>query len=146
MALWRCPHCGTPQPVTARCWVCRRSSTSCGTCRHFRASVAARIGYCGLDRNRQPLACDEIRTCWVPAAPLMAEGEAAHASDPEPDAAPLTGPLRLRGFVHVESVFLEAPDPAPPAVAATPPPAPAPTIIPSASPAADGMLGADLDS
>ena len=51
MALWRCPHCGTPQPVAARCWVCRRSSTSCATCRHFRTSVAARIGYCGLDRG-----------------------------------------------------------------------------------------------
>ena len=76
MALWRCPHCGTPQPVTARCWVCRRSSTSCGTCRHFRASVAARIGYCGLDRDRKPLAGDEIRGCWVPAAPLMVDDEA----------------------------------------------------------------------
>ena len=41
MPMWRCPHCGTPQAETARCWVCRRSSTSCGTCRHYRRSVAA---------------------------------------------------------------------------------------------------------
>jgi hypothetical protein len=64
MPMWRCPHCGTPQAETARCWVCRRSSTACGTCRHFRRSVADRLGYCGLDRGRQPLLGDEIRGCW----------------------------------------------------------------------------------
>jgi len=26
--------------------------------------VAAQLGYCGLDRGRQPLAGDEIRSCW----------------------------------------------------------------------------------
>jgi hypothetical protein len=50
--------------------VCRRSSTSCGTCRHYRRSVAARIGYCGLDSRRQPLQGDEIRGCWE-AAPVL---------------------------------------------------------------------------
>jgi hypothetical protein len=64
MPMWRCPHCGTPQAETARCWVCHRSSTTCGTCRHFRRSVAAQLGYCGLDRQRQPLNGDEIRGCW----------------------------------------------------------------------------------
>jgi hypothetical protein len=64
MPMWRCPHCGTPQAETARCWVCHRSSTACGTCRHFRRSVAAQLGYCGLDRTRQPLAGIEIRACW----------------------------------------------------------------------------------
>ena len=62
--MWRCPHCGTPQAETARCWVCRRSSTACGTCRNFRRSVAGSLGYCGLDRRRQPLTGDEIRACW----------------------------------------------------------------------------------
>jgi hypothetical protein len=62
--MWRCPHCGTPQAETARCWVCRRSSTACGTCRNFRQSVAGSLGYCGLDRRRQPLVGDEIRPCW----------------------------------------------------------------------------------
>lgn len=64
MPQWRCPHCATPQPIAARCWVCRRSSTSCSTCRHFRASVAVNVGYCGLDRARLPLRGDEIRGCW----------------------------------------------------------------------------------
>jgi hypothetical protein len=64
MSMWRCPHCGTPQAESARCWVCRRSSTACGTCRHFRRSVAAQLGYCGLDRKRLPLRGDEIRACW----------------------------------------------------------------------------------
>ncbi len=66
--MWRCPHCGTPQAETARCWVCRRSSTACGTCRNFRQSVAGSLGYCGLDRRRQPLTGDEIRPCWEAAA------------------------------------------------------------------------------
>jgi hypothetical protein len=64
MPSWRCPHCSTPQPVASRCWVCHRSSTSCGTCRHFRGSVAARVGFCGLDRKREPLQGDEVRACW----------------------------------------------------------------------------------
>ena len=64
MPMWRCPHCGTPQAETARCWVCRRSSTACATCRHFRRSVAGQLGYCGLDRQRRPLRGDEIRACW----------------------------------------------------------------------------------
>lgn len=65
MAMWRCPHCGTPQTESARCWVCKRSSTSCGTCRHFRRAIAANLGYCGLDRLRQPLRGDELRGCWA---------------------------------------------------------------------------------
>ena len=64
MPTWRCPHCTTPQPAASRCWVCHRSSTSCGTCRHFRGSVAARVGYCGLDRRHEPLQGDEVRACW----------------------------------------------------------------------------------
>jgi hypothetical protein len=83
MQLWRCPHCGTPQAETARCWVCRRSSTSCGTCRHFRASIAANLGYCGLDKGRTPLRGDEIRACWQEihvVAPLL-------PADPDPAAA-----------------------------------------------------------
>ncbi len=89
MPMWRCPHCGTPQAETARCWVCHRSSTACGTCRHFRRSVAAQLGYCGLDRTRQPLTGTEIRGCWearpageaIPVAPLTI-GPAQTASEP----------------------------------------------------------------
>ena len=57
MANWRCPHCRTPQPEAARCWVCRRSSTSCGTCAHFRRAIAGPLGgTCGLDPRRTALA------------------------------------------------------------------------------------------
>ncbi len=87
MPMWRCPHCGTPQVETARCWVCHRSSTACLTCRHFRRSVAAQLGYCGLDVHRLPLRGDEIRPCWeagkLPEAPTITaaappEASAAH--------------------------------------------------------------------
>lgn len=80
MPIWRCPHCGTPQAETARCWVCRRSSTSCATCRNYRRSVAGQLGYCGLDRRRQPLTGEEIRGCW----------EAGPAASPPDGVVPLT--------------------------------------------------------
>jgi hypothetical protein len=104
MPMWRCPHCGTPQAETARCWVCRRSSTSCATCRHFRRSVAAQLGYCGLDRQRQPLTGDEIRGCW--------EGWAVGA-DPQ-GATTTIGPARSvddrRGPLEFVEVGAEAVD------------------------------------
>jgi hypothetical protein len=76
MPSWRCPHCSTPQPEASRCWVCHRSSTSCGTCRQFRGSVAARYGFCGLDKRRRPLIGDEVRACWEDAAvPVAPEPE-----------------------------------------------------------------------
>ena len=143
MALWRCPHCGTPQPVAARCWVCRRSATSCGTCRHFRASVAARIGYCGLDRDREPLAGDEIRGCWVAVPAIATEAEATLPPDRLPEFAP---PRVILGFVPVENVETadaSAADPAPAIVAVAPLP---PTIVPSPAPADDGMLWSELEA
>ena len=78
--MWRCPHCETPQAEAARCWVCRRSSTACGSCRHFRRAVAGGLGYCGLDRTRAPLAGDEIRACWE-----------ARTAEPEPVVAAVAG-------------------------------------------------------
>ena len=75
MPMWRCPHCGVPQLETARCWVCHRSTTACATCRHFRRSVAAQLGYCGLDRQRRPIRGDEIRWCWEPATPTQDPGD-----------------------------------------------------------------------
>ena len=75
MPLWRCPHCGTPQAETARCWVCHRSSTSCRTCRNFRPSVANGLGYCGLDRARRPLFGDELMACWEDPSGAPVDGE-----------------------------------------------------------------------
>ena len=86
MPSWRCPHCSTPQPEASRCWVCHRSSTSCGTCRNFRGSVAARVGFCGLDKRRLPLIGDEVRACWEDGATAAPEQPPAWL----PELAPLT--------------------------------------------------------
>jgi hypothetical protein len=100
--MWRCPHCGTPQAETARCWVCRRSSTTCSTCRHFRRSLALNVGYCGLDRRRLPLTGAELRGCWAAAAPVP-------LADPLPPGEANADPgVRLRGFVPVETIRLSA--------------------------------------
>jgi hypothetical protein len=142
MALWRCPHCGTPQPVTARCWVCRRSSTSCGTCRHYRASVAANVGYCGLDRERRPLAGDEIRGCWDG----IAIDEAADGQPPDVVTTPVVAASRyMRGFVPVDELLAEAVRV--PMVEQTPEPVPATTteVVP-VQPSPDGMLWVDLET
>lgn len=110
MPMWRCPHCATPQPEAARCWVCRRSSTSCGTCRSFRRSVAAQIGYCGLDRRRLPLRGDEIRACWEAASPAGQVAASGPGADVEPSPAIRTG-VRPREFIPVgRAVQVGAPD------------------------------------
>ncbi len=105
--MWHCPHCGALQAEAARCWVCRRSSTTCSTCRSFRRSLATDVGYCALDRRRQPLTGLELRGCW--------EGRPA-AADAPPDTArpwPVRGPVQ-RGFVPLEEVtFAVAPLPVP---------------------------------
>ncbi len=73
--MWRCPHCGTPQAETNRCWACSRSPMTCSTCRNFRRGVAARLGYCALDKTRAVLTGEEIRACWqAPAILEPAEG------------------------------------------------------------------------
>jgi hypothetical protein len=125
MPSWRCPHCSTPQEEASRCWVCHRSSTSCGTCRHFRGSVAARVGFCGLDKRRGPLNGDEVRACWADGALAMppdpvtpglldlltvrALGELPDVDGAEPTAAPSrrTAPASASGshrlWVEVEA-------------------------------------------
>jgi hypothetical protein len=101
MPMWRCPHCGTPQAETARCWVCHRSSTACGTCRHFRRSVAAQLGYCGLDRHRLPLAGNEIRECWEPKPEDGGQATAVGSLPLHPPGA-TTEPSLLRNFIEVD--------------------------------------------
>ena len=67
MLTWRCPHCATVQAEAPRCFLCDRSATSCGTCALFRRSLVNGLGYCSLDRRREPLTGDEQRGCWVAA-------------------------------------------------------------------------------
>jgi hypothetical protein len=95
MPMWRCPHCGTPQAETSRCWVCRRSSTTCSTCRHFQRSLAANVGFCGLDRRRLPLTGSELRGCWEAGA--LRETATAGPTEAVPDPS-----LRRRRFIPVE--------------------------------------------
>ena len=90
--MWHCPHCGAPQAETARCWVCRTSSTTCSTCRHFRASLVSDVGYCALDRARRPLTGRELRGCWAQ-PPATAD---------EPGGASRRPALPVRGFVPLE--------------------------------------------
>src|SRR5919107_341297 len=113
--MWHCPHCGAPQAETARCWVCRRSSTTCSTCTHFRRALAGDLGYCGLDARRRPLTGLEQRGCWEPSPAAVAEAEQARAvmavephrlraKRPTLPAYRNDQPSTVRDFVPVESV------------------------------------------
>jgi hypothetical protein len=100
--------------------VCRRSSTSCATCRHYRRSVAGQLGYCGLDARRQPLTGEEIRGCWegwpVGAGTTMSPPTIAPARPSATDRPPLE-------FIEVTSwTEPAADDHAAEPVAASPPP------------------------
>src|SRR3954452_1596761 len=74
MATWRCPHCLTVQGETARCFLCGRSATSCGTCANFRGSFVGGLGYCALDKRRSPLTGAEQRSCWTDAQAVTLDG------------------------------------------------------------------------
>src|SRR3954453_18872508 len=74
MPVWRCPHGPTPQAEASRCWVCRRSTTSCVTCRHYRRGISGGLGLCGLDPRRDPVADTDVRACWVGAASWTTDG------------------------------------------------------------------------
>ena len=104
--MWHCPHCGAPQAESARCWVCRRSSTTCSTCRNYRVSLAADVGFCALDRRRLPLTGLELRGCWA-ARPSI--GDAAPSG-----VRALGRPARppARSFVPIDEVVLRDAQPA----------------------------------
>lgn len=74
MGTWSCPHCRTVQVESAACFLCRRSATSCGTCANFRESVVGGVGFCGLDRRREPLTGEERRACWTGASDVLPDG------------------------------------------------------------------------
>lgn len=54
----------------------------------FRASLVGGVGYCGLDRKRQPLAGSEQRSCWTAATATTSDG----FFDETPRADPVTLP------------------------------------------------------
>jgi len=105
MASWRCPHCGSPQLEAARCWVCRRSTTSCASCRHFRKAVAVRLGYCALDKHRAPLTGEEERSCWE-----RSSADAPDASDAAFDEEAESAAADVRGLWGVPAQNEEPPD------------------------------------
>lgn len=111
--MWHCPHCGAPQAETARCWVCRRSSTTCSTCRHFRASLSTDVSYCALDRRRRPLTGLERRGCWSeqPSSLLAAARLTSAVPNPRARDATAAAPgIPARAFVPVDEVRLERRD------------------------------------
>lgn len=61
------------------------------------------MGYCGLDRKREPLAGDEIRACWEPGPDgahhtVIAPLTVAHAADH----AAARGRAEPREFIEIE--------------------------------------------
>lgn len=130
MAVWRCPHCATPQSEAARCWVCHRSTTSCGTCRHFRRSVASGLGICGLDPRHVALTGAEMRACWTPPDAILEDREAP--ARVHVDAMPADAGGRVpRTFVPVDELVPAAPSPFPVAAGATAPAASLDTVTPT---------------
>jgi hypothetical protein len=103
LIMWHCPHCGAPQAETARCWVCRKSSTTCSTCRHFRPSLVSDIGYCALDRARRPLTGRELRGCWTQRPGIAQPDDAARPAGAAGQS-PSREPLPVRGFIPLDEV------------------------------------------
>jgi len=107
MPVWRCPHCATPQAEASRCWVCRRSTTSCVTCRHYRRAITGGLGLCGLDPRHPAVADTDVRACWV-GMPASAAGVAVGPGPLDWLAADGTsrgpGQRTARTFVPVEAV------------------------------------------
>ncbi len=98
MATWRCPHCRTVQADSARCFLCGRSATSCGTCANFRQSVVGGLGFCGLDKRREPLTGEEQRACWTGASAVPAGSVFAALAEPDvplTEVKPPMGSLRV---------------------------------------------------
>ncbi len=84
MATWRCPHCATLQVEAPVCFLCNRSATSCGTCVNFRSSLVGGVGYCALDRRREPLTGAEQRPCWTASAEAPTDGLLDAPALPQP--------------------------------------------------------------
>ena len=89
--VWRCPHCGTPQPVAARCWVCRAVLDELRDVPPLPRRRRGADGYCGLDRRREPLVGGRSgragRTWRRPSPSIRRPGAArsAHRAGARPD-------------------------------------------------------------
>lgn len=103
MPLWRCPHCATPQPETARCWLCGKSTTSCAACRHYRRGVAGGLGLCGRDPRHLALRGTEVRPCWE-AVPVDASPSARDAATPVRGGGAPYASRPIRTFVPVDEL------------------------------------------
>lgn len=130
--MWRCPHCDTSQAEAVRCWACSRSPSTCGSCRHFRTSVATSAGYCANDRRRLPIRPGEVRPCWeeagaVPAADGLFQGFLlGAAADPVPAIDVADAPAAM---ADAASLVLPAPPAAEPVgMAEAPLPMPLPIL------------------
>jgi hypothetical protein len=66
--------------------------------------VAGSLGYCGLDRRRQPLVGDEIRACWEARPGALGLGViASPAIPPGADDGHHADPAAHREFVEVDA-------------------------------------------
>jgi hypothetical protein len=110
MPLWRCPHCATPQPEAAHCWLCGKSTTSCAACRHYRRGVAGGLGLCGRDPRHLALRGTEVRPCWE-AVPLDAAPSPRDATAPVRGRGASDASRPARTFVPVDELRAAAPGP-----------------------------------
>lgn len=101
MGTWRCPHCATLQAEALRCFVCQRSATSCSTCLNFRRSLVGGLGYCALDRRREPLSGAEQRPCWTATAQAGADGFFDLPAPPAPEPPALGRSREKRGLIEL---------------------------------------------
>jgi hypothetical protein len=115
--------------------------------------VAGTLGYCGLDRQRQPLAGDEIRECWEAwpggAEPTLAAAAASRTAAEDATAAGRSAPLEfieVHGRLAPEPAVAN-PGPAAPTVEPTAPDPDAPAFVPPPGPPAEPgwNLWGDLD-
>ena len=99
---WRCPHCATLQVEALRCFVCQRSATSCSTCLNFRRSLIGGLGYCALDRRREPLSGAEQRPCWTDSPQAGLDGFFDAPAQPVPTAThPVARSRQPRGLIEL---------------------------------------------
>ncbi len=102
--------------------------------------MAGSLGYCGLDRRRQPLTGDEIRACWEAAAGGAGAPLVASTRTTDDEAPPPGRPAPLE-FIEVHGLQAAQPpvasiEPAGPDLEATAPSSDSPAFVPPPLPPA----------